>query len=249
MSAKPTVGIFDFTGCEGCELNHLNFENELLALIGHIDFVEWREAMDDKAEHYTIAIVEGSISTPDCVQRIHDIRNRCDILIAVGACAVNGGMNAMKNQYPLEVVREEVYGEGKDLFATIPASPVSTYVRVDYEVRSCPMDQGEFLRLLTALLSGKQPQVCDNPVCVECKLNENECVYGKGMICMGPITRGGCNAMCPTHGQYCIGCRGLVSKPNMKGMVEILTNSGLSLEEAQKRINLFNTAERERILL
>ncbi len=247
--SKPKVAVFDFTGCEGCELNHLNFENEMLDLISHVDFVEWREAMDDHADHYDIAIVEGSISTPDCVSRIHDIRNRSDVLIAVGACSVGGGLNAMKNQYPLEVVREEVYGKDKDLFATLPALPSSAYVRVDYEVRGCPMDQGEFLRLLTALLSGRKPEVCENPVCVECKLNENECVYGKGMICMGPITRGGCNALCPGLGQYCIGCRGLVPHPNMKAMVEILTNNGLSLEEAQKRINLFNTAERERALV
>lgn len=247
--SKPRVAIFDFTGCEGCELNHLNYENELLDILSHIDIVEWREAMDDRVEHYDIAIIEGSMSTPDCVSRIHDIRNRADVLIAVGACSTSGGMNAMKNQYPLEVVREEVYGADKDLFATIPALPASAYVRVDFEVRGCPMDQGEFLRLLTALLSGKKPEVCDNAVCVECKLNENECVYGKGMICMGPITRGGCDALCPGVGQYCIGCRGLVPHPNMKAMVEILTNSGLSLAEAQKRINLFNTAEREGVLV
>ncbi|MBC8479507.1 MAG: NADH:ubiquinone oxidoreductase [FCB group bacterium] len=249
MADKPKVAVFDFTGCEGCELNHLNFENELLDILEHIDFVEWREAMDDRVDHYNIAIVEGSISTPDCVTRIHDIRNRADILIAVGSCAVIGGINAMKNLKPLEESREEVYGKDKDLFATLPALPVSQYVKVDFQVRGCPMDQGEFLRLLTSLLSGKKPIICDNAVCVECKLNENECVYGKGMICLGPVTRGGCDALCTGVGQYCIGCRGLVSHPNIKGMTEILTTSGLSEEEAKKRLDLFNANDRERVAL
>ncbi|MBC8214501.1 MAG: NADH:ubiquinone oxidoreductase [Candidatus Marinimicrobia bacterium] len=242
---KPKVAVFDFTGCEGCELNKLNFENELLDIIAHIDFVEWREAMDDKADEYDIAFIEGSISTPECVDRIHDIRNRSKILIALGACAVCGGMNAMKNQKPLEVAREEVYGKDKDLFPTLPALPLSAYVKVDFEIRGCPMTQQEFLRVVTALLMGKNPIIPDYAVCVECKLKENECVYGNGMICMGPITRAGCDAQCPSFGQYCIGCRGLVSHPNKEAMIEILTNHGLSVDEADKKMSLFNTENRE----
>jgi len=237
---KPKVAVFDFTGCEGCELNKLNFEDELLAFLEHIDIVEWREAMDDKSDHYTIAIVEGSISTPDCVERIHDIRNRSEILIALGACAVQGGMNAMKNQYPLEQVREDVYGCHKDLFPTLPALPLSRYVRVDYEVRGCPMTKNEFLKILTSILMGKKPIKPTHAVCVECKLNENECVYDKGMVCLGPITRGGCDSLCTNFGQYCTGCRGLVDEPDVEAMLAILNRHGLSIVEAKKRLELFN---------
>ncbi len=240
--AKPKVAVFDFTGCEGCELNKLNFENHLLDILEHIDIVEWREAMDDKAPYYDIAFVEGSISTPDCVERIHDIRNRCDYLVALGQCAVSGGINAMKNLRPLEESRKEVYGEHKDLFPTLPALPLSAYVKVDYEVRGCPMTQGEFLKLFTSLLMGKKPIMPNHAVCVECKLLENECLYERGMICLGPVTRAGCDAMCPSFGQYCIGCRGLVSAPNKNAMVEILTKHGLSIEEAEKRLKLYNSA-------
>ncbi len=249
MKKKPRVAVFDFTGCEGCELNKLNFENHLLDIVTHIDIVEWREAMDDKVDEYDIAFVEGSISTPECVERIHDIRNRTKVLVALGACAVNGGMNAMKNLQTLEAVREEVYGKDKDLFPTLPALPLSAYVKVDYEVHGCPMTQQEFLRLLTSVLMGKRPVKPDYAVCVECKLNENECVFGKGMICMGPVTRAGCDALCPSFGQYCIGCRGLVPHPNKQAMIDILTENGLSADEAQKRVDLFNTNERERILV
>ena len=92
---------------------------------------------------------------------------------------------------------------------------------------------------------GKEPIEPDYSVCVECKLDENECVYEKGMICLGPVTRAGCGAHCPGVGQYCTGCRGLVSLPNLKGMEEVLVSHGLSVDEAWKRMELYNANEVE----
>ena len=238
---KPKVAFFDFTSCEGCQLNKLNLENDLLDILEHIDIVEFREAMDDKAEEYDIAFIEGSISTPSCVERIHDIRRRAKMVIALGACASQGGINAMKNLQPIEEVREAVYGDEKYRFPTLPAMPVSAIVKVDYEIDGCPMSMPEFLKVLKALLAGQDPIKPDTAVCVECKLNENECVYDKGMVCLGPITRGGCDAICPSFGQFCTGCRGLISNPNKNAMLEILTDHGISLDEAKKRILLFNS--------
>lgn len=240
---KPKVAFFDFTSCEGCQLNKLNFENALLDILQHVDIVEFREAMDDKAEYYDIAFIEGSISTPSCVERIHDIRRRCGILVSLGSCAVNGGVNALKNLQPIDEVREAVYGEVKYRFATLPAMAVSSIVKVDHEVRGCPMSQPDFLKLLVALVMGKEPPKYTSAVCVECKLNENECLYDKGEVCLGPITRGGCEAICPSFGQFCTGCRGLVEDLNKDGMLDIMTSNGISLDEAKKRMILFNANE------
>lgn len=245
MTRKPTVGIFDFTGCEGCELNQLNFEDQLLDILAHVDIVEWREAMDARPGEYDIAFVEGSLSTPDCIKRIHDIRRRAKVLVALGTCAVTGGINAVKNTRPIEEVREEVYGEDKYLFPTLPALPLSAVVKVDHNVRGCPMTQIEFLKVFTALVMGKRPIEPDEAVCVECKLKENECVLERGMICLGPVTRAGCDAQCPSVGQYCIGCRGLVSEPNVAGMEEILVAHGLSLDDARRRLQLYNANQLE----
>lgn len=245
MTRKPRVGIFDFTGCEGCELNQLNFEDQLLDIIAQVDIVEWREAMDARAPEYDIAFVEGALSTPDCIRRIHDIRRRTRVLVALGTCAVTGGVNAVKNTRPIDEVREEVYGEDKYLFPTLPALPLSAVVKVDHNVRGCPMTQLEFLKVFTSLVMGKQPIEPDQAVCVECKLRENECVYERGMICLGPVTRGGCDAQCPTVGQYCIGCRGLVSSPNISGMEEILVSHGLSVDDARRRLQLYNANQLE----
>ena len=240
---KPQVAFFDFTSCEGCQLNKLNFENDLLDILKHVDLVEFREAMDDKADAYDIAFIEGSISSPSCVERIHDIRRRTKILVALGACAVNGGVNAMKNLHPIDEVRETVYGDDKYLFSTLPAMAVSSVVKVDYEVRGCPMTQQDFLKLLVALVMGKEPPKYGSPVCLECKLNENECLYNRGMVCLGPITRGGCNAVCPGFGQFCTGCRGILDNPNTDGMLELMTSHGISLDEAKKRMLLYNSNE------
>ena len=242
---KPQIAFFDFTSCEGCQLNKLDLENHLLEILEHVDIVEFREAMDNKADAYDIAFIEGSISTPSCVDRIHDIRRRAKILVALGSCASIGGINAMKNLQPIEDVRETVYGEDKYLFPTLPAMPVSAIVKVDYEIHGCPMSISEFLVVFKALVMGKMPIKPDSPVCVECKLRENECLYDRGMVCLGPITLSGCDAVCPSFGQFCTGCRGLVPDANKNAMLDILTDHGLSQQEAEKRLLLFNSYKQQ----
>ncbi|NOZ74782.1 MAG: NADH:ubiquinone oxidoreductase [FCB group bacterium] len=241
MRSRPKVAFFDFTGCEGCQLNKLNLEDHLLDILEQVDLVEFREAMDETAESYDIAFIEGSLSTPSCIERIHDIRRRTRILVALGACAATGGINALKNIHPIDDVRETVYGSEKYRFPTLPALPVSAVVQVDYEINGCPMSLPEFLNVFKALLMNKTPDIPDAAVCVECKLRENECLYDRGMVCLGPITRGGCEAICPSFGQFCTGCRGLVSDPNRQAMLDILTDHGLSLNDAKKRLLLFNS--------
>lgn len=238
--SKPKVAFFDFTSCEGCQLNKLNLENDLLALLEHVDIVEFREAIDDKADAYDIAFIEGSISTPTCIERIHDIRKRSKILVALGACAVQGGVNAMKNTRDAEWVKETVYGSDKYLFPSIPVQPVSAIVKVDYEVRGCPMTTQEFLHLFKSLVIGRKPDIPDHAVCVECKLKENECVLDKGMFCLGPVSRAGCDAVCPSFGQYCTGCRGIISHLNLQGAIQMLKRYGFSENEAYKRLKMYN---------
>ena len=88
---KPKVAVFSFTCCEGCGLTILECENELLDIVSAVDIVTWREAMTERTTDYDIALVEGSISTHEDVRRINEIRENADMLIALGACAHNGG--------------------------------------------------------------------------------------------------------------------------------------------------------------
>jgi coenzyme F420-reducing hydrogenase gamma subunit len=139
----------------------------------------------------------------------------------------------------MEDVKRIVYGDMARHFDTIPARPASAVVKVDFSIPGCPIDKDEFVRCLTELLAGKTPEIPNHPVCVECKLKENECVFDKGLFCLGPVTRAGCQARCPSYGNRCEGCRGLVANPNVDAEKEVLEKHGLSVERVLDQFKLF----------
>ena len=110
-------------------------------------------------------------------------------------------------------------------------------VPVDFEIPGCPINRKEFATVVKALLLGKKPQIPNYPVCVECKMAENQCVFEKGMTCMGPVTRAGCGACCVTEGSICWGCRGLVDDPNVDSQREILAKYGLGVRDILRKFS------------
>lgn len=244
---KPKVAFFDFASCEGCQLQIINLEESVIDLIEIVDIVSFREAMKEHSDDYDIAFVEGSIARPMDEERLKAIRARAKILVALGACACIGGINAMRNQYSVDEVKKVVYGDveikGNEYFDVFPAKSVDEVVKVDYYVRGCPISKEEFKDLITSLVLKKEPEIPSYPVCVECKKRENICVFEDGKFCLGPITRAGCNAICPTNGSGCIGCRGLIENPNKDSELEILQKYGLKLEDALNRFKIFWSKE------
>ncbi len=238
-AARPRLAFFDFSCCEGCQLQVINLEEDLIPLVGHVDIVEFREAISDRSDEYDIAVVEGSITRKSEIPRIKLIRERAKVLIALGACAHIGGVNSLKNRFSMDQVQREVYGEtdhGKD---TIPTRPVSAVVPVDYAVPGCPIDKTELVRILAALLMGRRVTLPEYPVCMECKLKENVCRFDMGEVCLGPVTRAGCDAICPSYGRPCDGCRGFVTDPRLAAHSEVLRKNGLTAEELMRRYTLF----------
>lgn len=239
---KPKVAFFDFTGCEGCQLDALNLNGEeLLDLVGAVDIVNFREVMTEREENYDIAFVEGSITRESEILRLQKIRNQAKILIALGACACIGGVNCLKNHLPMEEVLRIVYGEMAKYYDTIPARPANAVVPVDYYIRGCPPITDELLRVIKALLLGKNPEIPNHPICVECKMAGNICVFERGMTCLGPVTRAGCGAICINGGRHCWGCRGLVDEPNIDSEKDILQKYGLTVEEVVEKFKIYNT--------
>jgi len=237
---KVKVAFFDFTCCEGCQLQIANMGEVLLDVLDLIEVVEFREVMSEKSKIYDVAIIEGSITTHHDIERIKEIRKTAKILIAYGSCAAIGGINGMKNNFDLENIREYVYQKDAKHFDTIPTRAVHQVVPVDYFVPGCPVYIPEFVAVLKAALMGIAYNIPDNSVCVECKLNENECMYDKGIACMGPITRAGCNSWCINNGNICYGCRGIVSNPAEKGQKDIMEKYNISLEWIENKINMYN---------
>lgn len=237
---KPTVAFFDFASCEGCQLQVANFGEALLDILKLVDVVMFREAMSEKSDKYDVAIVEGSITTPHDVERIKKIRATAKVLIAYGSCAAIGGVNGMKNNFDLEEIKQYVYKDSAKFFATIPTMPLHQVVKVDYFVYGCPVYQSEFVKVLKAALRGLPYIVSDCAVCSECKANENECMYDKGITCLGPITRAGCNSWCVNNGNICYGCRGMVNNPAKDGQIDVLQKHNIALDWIENKINMYN---------
>jgi len=243
--SKPRVAIFDFACCEGCQLQIVNMEEEILDLINLVDVVEWREAMSEQSTEYDIAIIEGSITRVEDEERLKQIRERSKILIALGACATIGGVNKLKNRFDLDDVKRYVYKEDADQpqLNTAETKAVDEVVPVDFKIHGCPIDRAEFSYVVKCLAAGKTPEIPNYPVCVECKLRENVCRYEYNEVCLGPITRAGCNARCPSNGFWCFGCRGLIDDPNVNAAQDVMDQYGKTIEDLKHRLVLFNTDE------
>lgn len=241
--SKPKLAIFDFACCEGCQLQIVNLEEEILNLISLVNPVEWREAMSEHIKDYDIALIEGSITRPEDEKKLRKIRKHAKILVALGSCASTGGVNKLKNNFDLEEVKQCVYGGAADMphLHTAPTKAVDEVVPVDYKIYGCPIDRREFAYIVRCLALGKIPEIPDYPVCVECKLKENTCRYEYAEICLGPVTRAGCGARCPSCATWCFGCRGYVEDANTFAAQGIMVRYGKTLQELKNRMNIFGS--------
>ena len=161
-------------------------------------------------------------------------------MISYGSCATIGGVNGMKNNFQLDEIRKEVYGDKFKNYETIPTKAVHQVVKIDYFVHGCPVYQPDFLKVLKAALAGLPYYDPDTAVCVECKFNENICMYEKGITCLGPVTRAGCNSWCINNGNICYGCRGVVTNPNENSAKNVLSTYKIPLNLILNKINMYN---------
>ncbi len=244
--SKPKLAFFDFTDCEGCQLQFANLGGALLELTELVDIVNFREIMSEAGQDYDIAFIEGSITTDNDVIRIKKIREKAKVLVTLGACASIAGINGLKNRSSIEEAKRIVYGDKAGLINSIKAMPVHEVVKVDYKINGCPVYIPEVIMVVKCLLMGK-PYIAPNyPVCAECKMNENVCRYEKDQECMGTVTRAGCNSWCINSGNRCYGCRGLVDNPAADAQKDILNKYGLQLDDVLKHFTLYNDSMGEK---
>jgi len=240
--AKPKIGIYGLTGCGGDQLMILNLD-DLLELLSHVEIVEFQEASSaHEGKEVDIALVEGSVSTKRDLERLKGIRNRSKILIAIGDCAVGGCVQAMRNgEMPMEEKVAKVYGKEGEHFNVLEPHGISKYVKVELELQGCPIEIPEIRQVLLTMLHGNTPTIKDYPVCVECKLNEYQCLLvDKGMPCLGPVIAAGCNARCPGLGIDCVGCRGPIpEETNAAEELRTLKEKGFDEKYIQNRLRFF----------
>lgn len=239
---KPRIAVFKFASCDGCQLQFLNAEDELLKLAGQVDFAFFPEARSRQlGGPYDISFVEGSITTPEDARRIIKVREDSRFLVTIGACATAGGIQALRNWADIEQYRRIVYPSPEFISTLSTSTPISEHVRVDFEVWGCPVDKHQLLSVVRALLSGAQPALPGHSVCMECKRRGNVCVVvARGEPCLGPVTRTGCGALCPAYNRGCYGCFGPADAHNMEAFTRLLASQGISGDDAVRRLRGIN---------
>jgi sulfhydrogenase subunit delta len=217
---RPRVGVVKFASCDGCQLTILDLEDELLELTERFEFVEFAEATSRRSSGpFDVLFVEGSISSPEQAVEIVRLRAAATTLVSIGACATAGGIQALRTAAEHEAFRHAVYPAPAFVESLAVASPIAEHVTVDYELRGCPIDAHQLVELLTALTTGRRPQLPDQAVCLECKRRGLECVVvTRGEPCLGPVTQTGCGAICPGMGRGCYGCFGPREGANVDGL-------------------------------
>ena len=237
---KPTLAVWKFASCDGCQLSILDCEDELLALAGEIEIRYFLEAGSAVAEgSYDLSIIEGSVTTAHDAERIRDIRARSRRLVAIGACATAGGIQALRNFADVDDFVSLVYASPQYISTLRDSTPSSGHVQVDFELQGCPPDKHQLLEVISAFLNRRRPAISAHSVCVECKRRGNVCVMvAHGTPCLGPVTHAGCGALCPTYHRGCYGCFGPMEAPNGDSLGTWLRGHGV---EERDLVRMYRT--------
>jgi len=233
----PRLAVHKFASCDGCQLQLLNLDEELLALAERVEIAYFPEATSRcLAGPCDLALVEGSISTPKDAERIRRVRDEARVLVTIGACATAGGIQALRNWGDVEEWKQHVYPRPEWVETLTTSTPISAHVKVDYEIHGCPVNKQQVLRVLVRTLLGTTPDLPGHSVCMECKRKGHVCVLvTRGVPCMGPVTRAGCGALCPGLGRDCYGCFGPAEDPSPEALAARFAQLGLSQRDVTRR--------------
>ncbi|WP_324781045.1 NADH-quinone oxidoreductase subunit B family protein [Thiobacillus sedimenti] len=240
---KPRVAVHKFSSCDGCQLAFLNLGEDLLALAERVDLVHFAEAgpLDPDTE-VDVAFVEGSVSTPEDLERIRRIREHSRMLIAIGACATSGGIQGLRNGADAAQWLAQIYEHPEAIASLERSTPIASHVKVDFELWGCPVSGPQMLAVVNALLLGVAPRDNADKVCTECKRLGYPCVLvSRGIACMGPVTRAGCGALCPSLGRDCYGCYGPAENANTDALAAQFRHLGLAPEAVVRRFQSINS--------
>jgi len=239
---KPRLAVWKFASCDGCQLTLLNCEEELLSVLGHVEIAHFLEASRATARGpYDVSLVEGSITTAHDAERIHAIRRQSRLLVTIGACATAGGIQALRNFVDVRDFVSAVYATPQFISTLKKSTPIADHVKVDLELRGCPIDKGQLLEVIGALLAGRKPNLPAHSVCLECKRLGKVCVMvAHGTPCLGPVTHAGCGALCPGYLRGCYGCFGPMESPNAAALGHRWLALGAARPEVVRAFRTFN---------
>jgi len=240
---RPRIAVHKFSSCDGCQLAFLNMGEALLQLAQQIEIVHFAEAgYVDESRPVDIAFVEGSISTPHELERIAAIRVNSRYLITIGACATSGGLQALRNMADTERWVEGIYAQPQFIGLLKESTAIAEHVKVDLELWGCPVTSRQVLAAVRSLLFGVLSAEESDKVCLECKRREQVCVMvTRSEPCLGPVTRTGCGAICPSVGRDCYGCFGPAETLNTHALAQRFAGFGLLPEAIARRFLMIHS--------
>lgn len=239
---RPKLAVWKFASCDGCQLSLLNCEDELLAITGEVEIAMFLEVSRAVVRGpYDLSLVEGSITTPHDAERIRRVRQVSKCLVTIGACATAGGIQALRNFEDVSEFVSAVYARPEYIETLDHSTPIADHVRVDLELRGCPINKRQLLEVISAFLHGRRPNTPLHSVCIECKLRGTVCVMvAKGIPCLGPVTQAGCGAICPSYYRGCYGCFGPKETPNTASLSSWWGRLGVSEADMVRAFRGFN---------
>jgi coenzyme F420-reducing hydrogenase gamma subunit len=239
---KPRLAVWKFASCDGCQLQLLEAEDRLLEIAEMVEIDHFLEARSRVVPGpYDVGLVEGSITTAEDATRIREIRRQCTFLVTIGACATAGGIQALRNWGRIDDFVSSIYATPAFIDTLSTSTSIAEHVPVDFELRGCPIDRGQLIDLITALVLGRKPRVPGHSVCVECKARGTVCVaVAKGIACLGPVTQAGCDAICPAHDRECFGCFGPSEAPNLVSLTGFYEHRGTPRDALLRLVRSFN---------
>jgi len=239
----PRVVFVGLASDFGCQVQITNMEDHLLDVLGTIDLVYWQLASSGHMpDAYDVAVIEGAVTTDEHEALLKRVRETAAVVVAIGACAVLGGIPALAGTGDLEQRFATVYGAGAPVARGRRApAPVESVISVDYHVPGCPIDPAEFVRVLNRAVRGLADRPAEDPLCALCKTNENLCLLDSGQPCLGLITRTGCGAICVSRGRACTGCRGLSPVANLAAARVVFADKGLDPARIDQALSIYNS--------
>ncbi len=242
MSPSPTLAVWKFSSCDGCQLSLLDCEDELLAIADRLEIAYFPEATSAVVEGpYDISLVEGSVTTAHDAERIVEVRAQSGLLVTIGACATSGGIQALRNFADVRDWIPLVYASPEHVSTLATSTPIADHVHVDLELRGCPISKEQLVETVAALVHGRRPRLASTSVCLECKARGTTCVMvAHGTPCLGPVTHAGCGAICPAYDRGCYGCFGPMESPNVPALARQWRALGVDDAGLVRALRTFN---------
>jgi sulfhydrogenase subunit delta len=237
--AKPKVGVYGLTGCAGCQLSIIFNEDDILDLVSLIDLRAWPFIKGvNYDEKFDLVFMEGLVASNNDLEVLKKVRANTKILVALGACAHTGCIPAYR-KFTLKEDYEHLLYTKDDIIKDVDPTPIDSHVAVEYTIPGCPPDKKEILTFVKDIVAGRKPKAYNNPVCVECRRNNNDCLLNIGKMCMGPITSGGCHSVCINGKFECWGCRGPSGDANYTAYINLLREKGFKDDFIKTRMKMF----------